>query len=329
MARNGLIAHASTQTMQFLKALTLQARSMYFNCGMVSLDKAMVFNDSIWERPLVKAEIVYAPMLFIEAWSCETRNGLKMPSYGGGHWSRHCFATHKQCHCLEMYPYAFPIGFNLGLVSLDQAFVFNESICERPLFKAQIVYAPIMAIEEWFYVARNGLQMHQPRKGHCSKHWFASHEYAFQWRSGVIGQGNGFQGPTLWEVIGQGKDCAYTNGVYKAWSCETKNGLEMHSYGGGHWSRYWFASHKQGHCLEMYPYAFPMGFNLGLVPLDQAFVFNWSIWERSLFKAQIVYAPFIAIGEWLYVPRNRLHMHEPRQGHCWKHGLASHDHAFQ
>ena len=80
------------------------------------------------------------------------------------------FATHKQCHCLEMYPYAFPIGFNLGLVSLDQAFVFNESICERPLFKAQIVYAPIMAIEEWFYVARNGLHMHQPRKGHCSKH---------------------------------------------------------------------------------------------------------------------------------------------------------------
>ena len=115
----------------------------------------------------------------------------------------------------------------------------------------------------------------------------------------------------------------------KAWSCETKNGLEMHSYGGGHWSRYWFASHKQGHCLEMYPYAFPMGFNLGLVPLDQAFVFNWSIWERSLFKAQIVYAPFIAIGEWLYVPRNRLHMHEPRQGHCWKHWLASYDHAFQ
>ena len=69
--------------------------------------------------------------------------------------------------CIHMH---FPMGFNLGLVSLDQAFVFNESICERPLFKAQIVYAPIMAIEEWFYVARNGLHMHQPRKGHCSKH---------------------------------------------------------------------------------------------------------------------------------------------------------------
>ena len=152
------------------QSIDLQAMSMHFNGGVVSLDKALVFNDSIWERPLVKAEMVYAPMLFSEAWSCETRNGLKMPSYGGGHWSRHCFATHKQCHCLEMYPYAFPMGFNLGLVSLDQAFVFNESICERSLFKAQIVYAPLMAIKEWFYVARNGLHMHQPRKGHCSKH---------------------------------------------------------------------------------------------------------------------------------------------------------------
>ena len=61
----------------------------------------------------------------------------------------------------------FPMGFNLGLVSLDQAFVFNGSIWERSLFKAQIVYAPLMAIEELFYVAKNGLHMHQPRKGHC------------------------------------------------------------------------------------------------------------------------------------------------------------------
>ena len=156
--------------MQLLKALNLQARSMYFNCGMVSLDKAIVFNDSIWEKSLVKAHIVHAPMVFIEQWSCDTRNGLEIHSYGGSHWSRHWLATHKQSHCLEMYPYAFPMGFNLGLVSLDQAFVFNESICERSLFKAQIVYAPLMAIKEWFYVARNGLHMHQPRKGHCSKH---------------------------------------------------------------------------------------------------------------------------------------------------------------
>ena len=152
------------------ESIDLHSMSKHFNGGMVSLDKAMVFNDSIWERSLVKAKIVYAPMLFIEAWSCETRNGLKMLSYGGCHWSRHWFAIPKQGHCLEMYVYAFPMGFNLGLVSLDQAFVFNGSIWERSLFKAQIVYAPLMAIEELFYVAKNGLHMHQPRKGHCSKH---------------------------------------------------------------------------------------------------------------------------------------------------------------
>ena len=140
---------------------------MHFNRRMVSLDKGLVFKDPPCERSLVKAKIVYAPMLFIEAWSCETRNGLKMLSYGGCHWSRHWFAIPKQGHCLEMYVYAFPMGFNLGLVSLDQAFVFNGSIWERSLFKAQIVYAPLMAIEELFYVAKNGLHMHQPRKGHC------------------------------------------------------------------------------------------------------------------------------------------------------------------
>ena len=149
------------------QSIDLQGTSIHFNGGIVPLDKAMAFKDSIWERSLVKAEIVHAPMVIIEAWSCETRNGLEMPSYGGCHWSRHWFATHKQGHCLKMYPYAFPMGFNLGLVSLDQAFVFNGSIWERSLFKAQIVYAPLMAIEELFYVAKNGLHMHQPRKGHC------------------------------------------------------------------------------------------------------------------------------------------------------------------
>ena len=107
------------------QSIDLQAMSIHFNGGMVSLDKAMVFNDSIWERPLVKAEIVYAPMLFIEAWSCETRNGLKMLSYGGGHWSRHCFATHKQCHCLEMYPYAFSNGFQFRIGFIRPSICFQ------------------------------------------------------------------------------------------------------------------------------------------------------------------------------------------------------------
>ena len=133
---------------------------MYFNCGMVSLDKAIVFNDSIWEKSLVKAHIVHAPMVFIEQWSCDTRNGFEIHADGGSHWSRHWLATHKQSHCLEMYPYAFPMGFNLGLVSFDQAFLFNSSIWGRLLFKAQIVYAPFNAIKQLFSVARNGLIAH-------------------------------------------------------------------------------------------------------------------------------------------------------------------------
>ena len=99
--------------------------TMHFNRRMVSLDKAMVFKDPPCERSLVKAKIVHTPMMCIKAWSCETKNGLEMHSDGGSHWSRYWFACHKQGHCLEMYLYAFPMGFNLGLVPLDQAFVFN------------------------------------------------------------------------------------------------------------------------------------------------------------------------------------------------------------
>ena len=107
------------------ESIDLHSMSKHFNGGMVSLDKAMVFKDPPCERSLVKAKIVHTPMMCIKAWSCATKNGLEMHLYRGCHWSRYWFASHKQGHCLEMYPYAFPMGFNLGLVPLDQAFVFN------------------------------------------------------------------------------------------------------------------------------------------------------------------------------------------------------------